>query len=127
LPNFHEERHLTALHHGDFKLADLVALGQVGVEIIFTRKDAALGDVRTQRQAQLNGTLDRALVHHWQGAGQGQIHRASLGVGLCAKRGSGAAENFALRGKLCVGLEADDDFVAVNEWGAHAAPPGVFK
>ena len=40
----HEEGHLTALHHGNFKLADLVALGQVGVEIIFARKDAALGD-----------------------------------------------------------------------------------
>jgi len=31
------------LHHRYFKLADLVALGQVGVEIVFTRKDAALG------------------------------------------------------------------------------------
>jgi hypothetical protein len=26
-----------------------------------------------------------------------------------------------------VGFKADDNFVAVNEWGTHAEPPGVFK
>jgi hypothetical protein len=26
-----------------------------------------------------------------------------------------------------MGLKADDDFVAVDKWAAHAAPLGVFK
>ena len=99
---------------GNFKLADLVALGQVGVEIIFARKDAALGDVRAQRQTQLNRTLDRAFVHHRQGAGQSQIHRASLRVGLGTESGGRAAENFACVESWAWVLEADDDFVAVN-------------
>ena len=127
LAHFQKERHLAALHHRNFKLADLVALGQVGVEIIFPRKDAALGDVRAQCQTELNRAFNRAFVHHRQGAGQGQVHRTSLGVGFGAKSGGSAAENFAVRGQLRVGFKADDDFVAVNQWGVHAAPPGVCK
>ena len=35
-----EEFNLAPHHHGNFKLADLVALGQIGVKIIFPRKNA---------------------------------------------------------------------------------------
>ena len=75
-------------------------------------------------QAQFNGALDRALVHHRQGAGQGQVHRAGLGVGLGAEGRGGAAENFALGGELGMRLEADHDFVALDKFGAHAVAPG---
>ena len=110
---------LAALHHGDFKLADLVALGQVGVEIIFAGKNAARGHVRAQGQAQLDGAFDRLFVHHRQRAGQGQADGAGLGVGLGAKGGAGAAEDFAGRGQLGVGFKADDDFVTVDQRGSH--------
>jgi hypothetical protein len=61
-----EERHLTALHHRDFKLADLVALGQVGVEVVFARKDAAASAMcASTAKPNSNRTLDTApTVHH---------------------------------------------------------------
>ena len=125
-----EKLHLTAHHHGDLKLADLVAFGQIGVEIIFSRKNAALRNLATHGQAKLNGALNCCAVHHWQGAGEGQIHSAGLGVGFGAKSGGGARENFALGGELGVGLKANHHLKAVDQgrgvWGSrtHAALPG---
>ena len=90
------KRHLTALHHRNFKLTDLIALRQVGIKIVFARKNAALGHMRIHSQAQLNGTLHRALVHDRQGTRQGHVHRAGLGVGLSAKCHARPAEDFAV-------------------------------
>ncbi len=45
-------------------------------------------DLRAHRQAELDGALDRAAVHHRQRAGQGQVDRAGLGVGLGAEGGA---------------------------------------
>ena len=64
-----KERHRTALHHRNLKLADLVALGQVRVEIVLTREHAARCDVRTQRQPELDGAFDCSPVHHRQRTG----------------------------------------------------------
>ncbi len=124
----HKERHLATLHHRNFKLADLITLGQIGVEIIFARKNTLLCNVRAHRQAQFNGALYRTFVHHGQRARQGQIDRTSLRVGLCTKRCGSAAENFALRRKLGMCFKANDHFVALNQqrflFRAHFAPPG---
>jgi hypothetical protein len=46
-------------------------------------------------QAEFDGALDRAAVHHRQRAGQRQVHRAGLGVGLGAEGGGRAAEDLA--------------------------------
>ena len=89
------EVHATTLHHGGLELADLVALGQIGVEVVFARKDRHRRDVRTERQAQTNGALDGPLVHHRQGAGQGQVHSAGLCIGRRAKGRAGATEDLA--------------------------------
>ena len=110
------ERHLAALHHRDLVLADLVALGQVGVEVVLAREDAPGRDGAAQGQAQLDGAGHGLAVHHGQGAGQGQVHGAGLGVGLGAKGGGRAAENFALGCELGVCLKADDDFVAMDKY-----------
>jgi len=45
------ERDAAALHHGNLDLADLVALGQVGVEIILARKNALWRNVGAECQA----------------------------------------------------------------------------
>jgi hypothetical protein len=110
-----EERHLAALHHRDLELADLVALGQIGVEVVLAGKHALLGDVRTEREAQANGMRDRFAVHHRQRARQRQVHRAGLRVRLGAEGRGRAAEDLALRGELSVRLEADHDFVALDQ------------
>ena len=108
------------MDHGNFKLTDLVALGQIRVEIIFACEHAALCDVRAQRQSEFDGALDRTFVHHWQRARQGQVHRASLRVGLRTKGRGGATEDFALRRELRVGFEPDHHFIPMNQFGgAH--------
>ena len=63
-----------ALHHRRLVLADLVALGQVGIKVVLARKDRLMRHARTHRHAKANGTLDGAAVHHRQGAGQCQIN-----------------------------------------------------
>ena len=108
-----EELNRTTHHHRDLKLTDLVALGQVGVEVVFAREDAARRDSRANRQTELNGPFHRTLVHHRQRARQRQIHRAGLGIGLGSKRGRCATEDFAVGRELGVSFEADDDFVAL--------------
>ena len=55
--------------------------------------------------------------------GRARSDGAGLGVGLGAKGGAGAAENFALRGELGVGFKADDDFVALDQFRRHGAVP----
>ena len=119
-----KERHFSALHDRNFKLADLIALGQIGVEIVFAGKDAALGHMRIDGQPKFDGTLHSAHVHDGQRAGQRQIDGAGLRVGFGAKCGGSAAENLALRGELGVGFKADDDFVALDEFGGiHGQTP----
>ena len=61
-----KERHLATLNDWDFKLTDLIALGQVWVEIIFAGKNTLLCNVRTHRQAQFNGALYSTFVHDGQ-------------------------------------------------------------
>ena len=78
-------------------------------------------------QTELDGALHRAAVHHRQAAGQRQVHGAGLGVGLGAKGGGGAAENLARGRQLGVGLEADDDLVAVHQRARGAALLLCFK
>ena len=125
-----EEFDAAALHHRDLELADLVALGQIGVEVIFAGKDAFGCNVRAHCQTELDGALHRPSVHDGQRAGQCQVHSAGLGVGLGAERGRGAAENLGFCCQLGVGFKADDDFVALDQKGvgglAHVAVPGAF-
>jgi len=71
--------------------------------------------VRPHRQPEADGAGHRFAVHHRQRAGQRQIDGASLGVGFGAEGGGRAAEDFAARGQLRVGLEADHDFVALDK------------
>ena len=73
--------------HGQVKLADLIALGQVGVEVIFARKYRARRDVRTHRQAELDGAFHRPFVQHRQHAGQRDADRIRLRVGFSAVSG----------------------------------------
>ncbi len=116
-----EEFDRAALHHRDLELADLVALGQVGVEVVLAGKNAARRHMGTNGQAELDGAFDRALVHHRQCAGQRQVHRAGLRVRLGTEGGGGTAENLALGGELGMGFKADDDFITRHQRAGGAA------
>ena len=121
----HHEIDSAALDHRRFVLADLVALGQVGIEIVLAREDRVVRDLRAHRQSEADRALDRTSVHHRQRARQRQIDRRGLGVGCRAELRRRAAEDLAVRRQLSVGLEADDDLVAADElWGCgHGHKP----
>ena len=109
------EGHMAALHHRQFKLADLVALGKVRIEIILARENAVRGNIRADRQPEADGALDGAAVHHRQCAGQRQVDRAGLGIGRGSERGTGAAENLGAGRELRMGLEADHHLIALDQ------------
>ena len=123
----HEKRHLAALHHRDLELADLVALGQVGIEVVLAREHAARRDGRAERQAELDGAFDCAPVHDRQRARQCQIDGAGLGIGLGAEGGRRAAEDFARGRQLRMRLEADDDFIATHQRTGRPALLHLFE
>jgi hypothetical protein len=124
-----EELDRSALDHRRFVLADLVALGQVGIEVVLAREDRKRRDRGADREAEADGPLDRAAIGDRQGAGQGEVDRRRLGVGRGAERGRGAAEDLRAGRELGVGLDADHDLVAADErraaHGVLSFPPAA--
>ena len=92
-------------------LRNLVALGQIGIEIILAREDRGLVDLAVQRRRGQHRKLHRLLVQHRQRAGQSQAYRTDIGVRRIAKAGRAAAEDLGLRQQLDVDFESDDRLV----------------
>ena len=105
-------------------LADLVRLGEVGIEVVLAVEDVARPHRAVQRQRDARGVLDGAPVDHGQRAGMRQAHRARVDVGLVALGDRAAAEHLGLRVELDVHLEADDGLPAVTSALMTARPPG---
>ena len=105
------------------KLADLIAGGKVGVEIVLPVEPRPRVDLRTQRHAGAHRLANALAVHHRQHAGHGRVDQADLVVRLGAERRRCAGEQLGLGGDLGMDLEADDDLPfpahAVNAIGAH--------
>ena len=66
-------------------LRNLVALGQVGIEVVFARKDRALTHRAVQRQRRQGRELDGLCIQDRQSPRQPQAYRADVRVGLGAK------------------------------------------
>jgi hypothetical protein len=97
-------------------LADLVALGQIGVKIILAREDRFLRHLGADRQAEADGAIDRLLVEHRQNAGQGEVDRAGLGIRLGTKGGRSTGKNLRNGRQLRVRLDADHDFPLIHNF-----------
>ena len=97
--------YLAMLHHRQFVLADLVALGQVGIEIILAREHRTRRHRGLYRQAELGRHAHRFLIQYRQHPGQAQVHGAGLCVGRRAVGGGGAGEDLAIGGNLRVDLK----------------------
>ena len=110
-----EELDRAALDDRRLVLADLVALRQVGVEVVLAREDRDRRDRRADRQAEADRPLDRAAVGDRQGAGQGEVDRRRLRVRRGAERGRRAAEDLRAGRQLGVGLDADHDLEAAHQ------------
>ncbi len=91
-------------------LAGLIALGQVGVEVVLAREDVLLGDLGIDGQTELAGHAHGLGVEHRQGAGHAQIDQAGLGVGLGAEGGGAAGKDLRLGGELGVDFQPDHGF-----------------
>ena len=106
------QRHLenTFADDGRKKLTDLIALGQVRVEVIFAIEDGAFSDAGTDAQTKLDRVADSFLVQHGQHAGHAQIHRICLLIRRGAKCCRRARENFRLCSELQMHLETHHGF-----------------
>ena len=98
-------------------LRNLVALGQIGIEVILAREDRGLVNGAAQGERRANGTIHRASVQHRQRPGQAEAHGTDVRVGLRAERGAAAAEDLGGGQQLRMDLEADDGLVLTHEVG----------
>ena len=108
------QRQAAAADHRDLVLADLIPLGQIRVEIIFSGKDRTRGDVRANRQSESHGAFQRGGVHDRQDSGQRQINRAGLRVGSRTECGRCPGKNLRSGRELHMRLEPDDHFPAFH-------------
>ena len=88
-------------------LADLIALRQIGIEVVLAVEDRIEIDLRLQPEPGADGLRDAAFVDHRQHAGHGGIDQAHMGVGLAAELGRGAGEQLGVGGDLGMDLHAD--------------------
>ena len=103
---------LAAAHDGLSQLADLVALGQVRVEVVLAVEAASLGNLPAHGHAEQHRHAHRLGVQRRQHARQRQIHLARLRVRGCAERRGGAGEQFGARAQLHMHFQADHAFPA---------------
>ena len=90
------------------ELADLIALRQVGVEVVFPVPLGKPGDPAVEGEGRLEGEFEGVAVHHRQRAGQAEAGRADLRVGRGAEFRGAAAEEFREGLQLHVHFQADD-------------------
>ncbi len=112
---------------GEFVLGNLVALGKIGVEVIFAGEAGMLVDRAIQRQRRAYAHFDGAPVEDRQRARESEADGTRIGVGLIAKTRGTSAEDFGFGQKLGVDLQADDGLVLGEELGGHCGFGGEFR
>mgnify|MGYP003632212415 CR=1 FL=1 len=91
-------------------LADLVALRQVGIEIVLPVEAAVMMDFRLQAEARADRLFDAFPVDHRQHARHRRIDQRDIAVRVGAERRRGAREQLGIGGHLRVDLQPHDDF-----------------
>ena len=90
---------------------DLVALGQVRVEIVLARETRHRPNATIERQTAFHGDFHGLAAQHRQGAGQTQANRTHVSIGRRAEAGGAATEDLGGRRQLNVNLEPDHRLV----------------
>ena len=97
-----------------FVLRDLIALGQVWIEIVFTRKNIRGPNRTVQGQACSNGHFHGTFIDDWKRTWQSQANCAGLGIGRAAKFYPTPTKHFRLGSKLCMNFKTNDGFEVHN-------------
>ena len=95
---------------GKIELRDLIALRQVGVEIVLPVEAGVFVDLRLQAEAGTHRLLDAFAVDHGQHAGHRGINQRDIAVRVRAKACRGTGKQLRLGGDLGVNLEAHHQF-----------------
>ena len=118
-------------HDRQFVLADLVALRQIRVKVVFARKYTMPRDLAVDRKTEADRLVERGVIRHRQRSRHCDIDDAGVRVRLGAVGGRRAGKQLARGVELGVDFQADDGLPALEGWGlraegwAHCAPPGV--
>ena len=89
---------------------DLIALRQIGIEVVLAVEDALQVDLRLEAEAGAHRLRDAFRVDHRQHAGHRRVDQRDVAVGLGAECRRSAGEQLGVRGDLGMHLQADDDF-----------------
>ena len=103
--------HVTPVTNRLIVLGNLIVLGRVGIEVVFAIPLADLGNVAVQHESRLDDGIERRLVHHRQGTGQGQHHGISEGILLVTIPLPHPRKNLGRSLNLHVDLQSDNSFV----------------
>ena len=110
-------------HDRVIELADLIALRQIGIEVVLAIKPRPLVDLRLDRKARAHRLADALPVRHRQHARHGRIDQADLAVRLCAKGRGSTGKELRLSHDLGVDFQPDHHFPfargALNAIAAH--------
>ncbi len=105
------EIEVSVFRQGFVELRNLVALGQIGIEVILACKNRKGIDAAIERQGSLDGHDDRLAIQHRQSSGKTQANRTGIGIGRGSELGRAAAEDLGSGQQLGVNLEANDGFI----------------
>ncbi len=100
-------------------LADLIALGQVGIVVVLAVPLGERGNLAVQGHGRPQAQLEGLAVHHRQRAGHADADRAGLRIGRRAKLRAAAAEQLCLRRQLHVDFQPNHD--GIRRFAAHEA------
>ncbi len=103
------DQQLPFTHQRVVELADLVALRQIGIEVVLAVEPRPLVDLRLDRHAGAHRLADALAIGHGQHAGHCRIDEADLRIGLGTEGSRRAAEQLGVGGDLRMDLEADHD------------------
>src|SRR5258706_11925391 len=104
------DQDLALAHNGVLVLADLIALGQVGIEIILAVEQRAQVDLGLEPQPGAHRLLDAFFIDHGQHAGETGVNEGDMAVGFAAEFGGGAGKQLGIGKDLGMDFHADDDF-----------------
>ena len=110
---------MTAKADRFIKLGNLIVLGQVRIEVVFTVEFVVFLDIAVQRQACFDSEINNLLVQHRQCTGHTQANRAYMGVGQAAESSGAAAECFSFGFQLGMNFQADNG----NIFSHYLLPP----